>query len=35
MCDASNDALGVVLSQRKPYAKARLIKWLLLLQKFD
>ncbi|RVW69553.1 hypothetical protein CK203_059351 [Vitis vinifera] len=40
MCDASDFAIGAVLGQReegKPYqdAKARLIRWILLLQEFD
>ncbi|GAU50734.1 hypothetical protein TSUD_410570 [Trifolium subterraneum] len=41
MCDASNYALGAVLTQRvekaahKPEAKPRLIRWMLLLQVFD
>ncbi|RDY14434.1 hypothetical protein CR513_00508, partial [Mucuna pruriens] len=45
MCDASNSALGVVLGQRvgkqphfslkKPYAKPRLVLWMLFLQEFN
>ncbi|RVW88224.1 Retrovirus-related Pol polyprotein from transposon 17.6 [Vitis vinifera] len=40
MCDASDFAIGAVLGQRedgKPYqdAKARLIRWILLLQEFN
>ncbi|KAJ8768856.1 hypothetical protein K2173_023851 [Erythroxylum novogranatense] len=43
MCDASDYAVGAVLGQRralkylmtKPDAKSRLIRWVLLLQKFD
>ncbi|RVW89430.1 hypothetical protein CK203_046834 [Vitis vinifera] len=40
MCDASDYAVGVILGQRedgKPYvdAKARLIRWIILLQEFN